>query len=1217
MKNNTFKTGVPNFWFRPKILLIMKLIIVIMTTFLIQASASSFAQRITLNEKATSLQIILSKIRMQTGYDFISNNDLIRNSRPYTIQVNNVSLEEALNVLFTNQDLTFEIEDKTVVIKEKKPSLFNRILDAIKAIDIRGKVLDETGKPLPGAVIKVKGTGISLITNNDGEFVIRDINSKTVLQISYIGFRTKEHTISGTESFISITMELIDNKLEEVNILSTGFQKLPKERATGSFELVNNQLLNRTVGTDVFSRLNGVTAGTLFSGNNVPLANQDVSASAVPGVKLSPLNKLQIRGISTLETGTLNLNPLVVLDNFPYTGDVNNINPNDVENITILKDAAAASIWGTKASNGVIVITTKRAGFEHPLRITLNSNVSIAEKPDLFYKRQMSSSDFIDLERKLFDQGVYDNSINDPVFQPVSPVVELLAKQRALPLTDLQGRTNIDNQINAFRSYDVRNDLLKYVYQTKVNQQYALNLTGGSKQISYLFSGGFDKNRESEIQIGYKRINLRSSVTIKPVNNFEIQTDIFYTGNEYKAPSYGTIIQGRTILNLPYEPYTRLADDQGNPLSVNPKNDYVRLKNSYKTTAGNGRLLNWEYKPLNDIGTNSALSKSQNLLMNLGLNYKLNSIFNTSVYYQYGRNVEEATNYESIDSYDMRSYINLYAEYDKTNPNSAAKFNIPLGGRSQSQDIFQTSNSLRGQLNANKTWNKDHEFNGIIGAEVRESKTYSAGSNILYGYYPDPLSSQPVLYNTPFPLLNEPDQYGTETIRQPIGGLQNFISRNTYFFINAAYTYKGMYTLSASARKDAANIFGVKVNRRGQPNWSVGGSYILSNEPFFNIDFFKYLKLRATYGYLGNVNNSISAYPIIQYAPNSNTITNLNYADLISPPNPSLGPERTGMVNFGLDFALKNNILSGSIEFYDKRSKNLIAPTPLDLSTGFNNQSVNSANLKTAGFEVNLTSTNLALRKFQWTTNFLLSFTHNVVTKYLLPKSQDAIDYIPTVTGILPQRIYISGNDPFSLYAYKWAGLDPETGDPMGYDKNGNLSKDYSSLINVKVTDMENLGSVIPLYYGALRNTFNWKSLSLSANILFKFAYHLNPPGIRYSDLITNTPYAYGDYSLRWQKPGDEKFTNVPSFTDGDSQRDIFYQGSSARVISGDHVRLQDIRLGYTFNQKTRYFKSAQIFTMVNNLGIIWKANKSGIDPDTFTNPPAPRTFVMGINVGF
>jgi len=268
---------------------------------------------------------------------------------------------------------------------------------------LTGCVLDSASRtPLAGASVRLKSSGGQ--TGPDGIFHIRVAADTGTLLITYTGYRPlfTRFTDLGSQNYY---LSPLTSNLKEL-VVSTGYQQLPADRATGSFSTVDNTLLNRRVSTDVLSRLEDVTPGLIFNRN-------------VPG----RVNDISIRGQATLFS---NAQPLIVLDNFPYDGDLNNINPNDVENITVLKDAAAASIWGSRAGNGVIVITTKKGHYNRPVHVSFNSNVTVGAKPNLFYATKMSTSDFIDVEQVLFSRGFYNNSANSPNHTALTPVVDLL-----------------------------------------------------------------------------------------------------------------------------------------------------------------------------------------------------------------------------------------------------------------------------------------------------------------------------------------------------------------------------------------------------------------------------------------------------------------------------------------------------------------------------------------------------------------------------------------------------------------------------------------------------------------------------------------------------------------------------------------------------------------------------------------------------------------------
>ncbi|NJI74034.1 SusC/RagA family TonB-linked outer membrane protein [Sphingobacterium kitahiroshimense] len=1220
-----FKQGVRHRWISPHIMIVMRITTFLLLIGCVHASANTYGQKVTLSERNVSLEQVISLLKQQTGYDFLYGADLHTDSRKVTIEAKNQEFSLVLNRLFGDESFSYTISDRTVVINSKK--------DATEPQrTIQGKVLDENRKPLQSATVSVEGTNQSIQTDLFGMFTLTNVDADATIRISYVGHDTRVIKVATIKGFIEVIIRMSENKLQEANVLSTGYYTLPKERATGSFEHVDNELFNRNVGPDVITRLKGLTVSTIFGPVDNPPSYTNPSGNTTLGSrKLNALNQLQIRGISTLEmstpfdAGTPGRLPLVILDNFPFEGDINNINPNDVESVTILKDAAAASIWGSRSSNGVIVITTKKGKLEQPLRISVNSNVTIKERPDLFYAPFMNSSDYIDIEKSNFNNGIYDWYVDDPSawYTSISPVVALLAKQRSLPMSDVTGRAAIDGQIDAYRNYDRRKDITKYLYRRAVLQQYSASLSGGGRQFSYFFSGGYDHNTDSEVNVYYRRKNLRSNMTFKPLNKLELSADIRYTNGLYHAPAI-LGAQQRVMLSLPFEPYLRLADEARNPLEViNPFNSLVS-NHRYRWAAGNGRLLDWRYFPLNDIQTNYGESNTQDFLMNFDVNYTIIPALRASVNYQYGKRNNLTTQFLDRDSWYMRSFINTYATYSKTDLTLPATFNVPIGDAISQTVQPGTSNTLRAQLNFDQTFHQLHEVNALVGFERSEAKIDGSPYVIqLYGYNSDPMMFSPVPYDTPLSYIN--GDGGTNVIPVPIYLLTSYIDRKTSVFMNASYSYNKRYVLTISARNDAANIYGIAASDRIKPNWSIGGAWNLHEEAFFMPGLLQTLKLRATYGYMGNINNTIATYPSITYSSSPNTITGLNYAQVGQAPNPYLAPERTGMLNIGVDFSLRNNRLSGTLEWYQKRSNNLIAPTPVDNSTGYQSIMMNSANMKTNGFEATLQSINLQNRDFRWTSNLLFAYTRNVVTKYLLPRADRASNYVVFNDGSPQFSSYREGYDPFSLYTYRFAGLDPQTGDPLGYDTNGHITNDYNEIINnSKVQHLENQGSIIPIYNGAFRNTLQWKSFSLSANMRYSLKYKLlrsvtnQDAGSGALFRYSMTPYWY--YANRWQQPGDEtKPDVVPSVRPGENNttRELFYQASSARVISGDHIRLEDIRLDYRIPRTGRVLRSMQVYCSINNLGIIWRANKFGIDPASMMQPPAPRTVTLGFNASF
>ncbi|HZE83076.1 MAG TPA: TonB-dependent receptor, partial [Puia sp.] len=501
----------------------------------------------------------------------------------------------------------------------------------------------------------------------------------------------------------------------------------------------------------------------------------------------------------------------------------------------------------------------------------------------------------------------------------------------------------------------------------------------------------------------------------------------------------------------------------------------------------------------------------------------------------------------------------------------------------------------------------------IGGAEIRDVEG-SVNDSRLYGYNQDLQSSQPVNY-IPF--------YAQYSGRSPaqIPYQDHTVSTSDHYisyYFNGSYNYRQRYILSTSARKDESNIFGARANDKGIRLYSIGAAWEISNEDFYRFSALPILKLRLTHGYSGNVDKSVSAYTTAQLNANFNSYGSTS-ASITNPPNPSLRWEQIHIVNMGVDFTGKDSRVEGSLEYYIKNGSDLIGLSALDPTTGNTQFKGNVAGMKAHGIDLALNTQNIK-GLISWTSSLLFSFTRDRVTKYDTSVSANpnldpgSIAYYLDPSVISP----LVGHPLYSVYALRWMGLDPLNGDPQGW-QNGHTSKDYKTMTNS--SDFKNLiykGTANPSFFGSLRNSVSWRQFSMSFNILYKFGYYFRRSSINYGDLFKGTR-GHPDYDMRWLSPGDEKRTSVPSLVyPANTDRDAFYSESEVLIERGDHIRLQDLRLSYDLQKKFHPglpVRAIQFYLYANNIGIIWKANHQGIDPDNVTSIPNPRTLAAGIKM--
>lgn len=1080
-------------------------------------------------------------------------------------------------------------------------ALLSPILCMCQSLSLKGKILNEGGDPIPGATITLKRPptsndkpqttnpadpilrspssspvgggqeGATTQSNNQGEFTITSPHIGDTLIISAVGYEPYTIIYDHTYSRYPSTTVLLKRKLgllAEV-VVNTGYQQLPKERATGSFTVIGKELLARSVSTNILDRLEGLTPSLLFDR------------------RVADDHKIQLRGLSTLSS-TISA-PLVVLDNFPFSGDINSINPADVESITLLRDATAASIWGARAGNGVIVITTKKGAYNQAPRLELSVLATHTPKPGLLKAVSMSPADFVNVEGFLFDKGFYNADINNITSRPpLSPVVEALAKQRAGTLSAAEA----DALLESYRSHDLRSDMLRYLYRPAVHNQYALNLSGGNTAVRYLFSAGWDRSLASLVGNSSNRLTFRTENAFRPLMALEFSLSAFYTNSGGKANSPGAWGTFRVGTGKRLYPYARLADADGNPLPLD-----IRYRGSYTDTAGAGLLLPWKYSPLEELSAADNNTGLEQWITNLGLRYNPGGALSFDLKYQYTGARTTNRNLYSTETFFTRDLVNLFSVITS----NTVKYNLPLGSILDEGLSAANGHYARAQAALNQAWGA-HRVVALAGAELRQEAT-ALTQNRIYGYNDDLLTFASVDYITRFPV------YGGLTSARTIPDtrrLENRLNRFVSLFANAAYTFQNRYTFSASVRKDASNLFGVRSNQKGIPLWSMGGRWNLAAEPFYGLSVLPVLSLRASYGYSGNTNPAVSAFATIRYASGSGTPTNLPNAYLNSPPNENLRWENVGTLNFGLDFGLPGNRLTGSFEYYRKTSNDLLETETLDFTTGLSFIITNSANMKGEGWDLTLNADVIKKGEIAWQSVFNLSRANYKVTRYLFNRNWNG--FTSDGTTIRP----LVGQNPYTLISYRWAGLDGTNGNPQGL-VNGQVSTDYNALTASPLENQVFHGPALPPYFGNWLNTLSWKTLSLSANITARLSHYFRRPSINYTNLFNNYD-GHPDFAIRWQAPGNEAFTAVPSMVYPlNTRRDNFYNNAEILVEKAGTIRLQDIRLAWT-PQKLKALKALQVFAYTAGLNLIlWKATEKSIDPDFPLGMKPPPSWSFGI----
>ncbi|MCK7559457.1 TonB-dependent receptor plug domain-containing protein [Chitinophaga sedimenti] len=531
----------------------MKLSLFLILLATLQASAfDADAQNITANYKNATMKQVLDELRDKTGTDVFYRNEFIAGAKPVTITFNNTPLETVLARLSEGQPFVIRKIDAGIILEMRRgPDLLADTEVPPATVTISGYIRTEDGKAIKGATVRVVGSRTQATTSNDdGYFTISGVEEKSWVVISSIGYEPYRFSASGNINDMNIRLKVRVSDLQTIEVkANTGFQELSLNRVNGSVVTVDNQLFNRRVTPDIISRLNGVIPGAYFN----PSATGSGSKYGIT-----------IRGQNTLSP-FVSRDPLIIVDNFPFEGDLGSLNPNDVENVTVLMDAAAAALWGARAGNGVIVITTKRGRFNQKASISFNSNVTIGNKPDVTYDQKfVDGATYIGLEKVLFDNGYYNNNLANKINYPsISPAVEIMNKVKTGQLTQQQGT----DLLTALGKNDIRDDYTKYFLRKSVVQQYALNVTGGGPSMSYYFSVGYDQARENSVGNRNNRISVMSSNTYSPVKNLLLTASLQFSQANTTNNNPFTLGNMPAVNGRPYS-YGDLVGPDGSALAL-------------------------------------------------------------------------------------------------------------------------------------------------------------------------------------------------------------------------------------------------------------------------------------------------------------------------------------------------------------------------------------------------------------------------------------------------------------------------------------------------------------------------------------------------------------------------------------------------------------------------------------------------------------------------
>lgn len=1073
--------------------------------------------------------------------------------------------------------------------------LFIGILSmAAQTRTVTGSVFDKAdNQPVIGATIAVmsaQGTvAHGTTTDLDGKFKLEVPSGTQNLTCRFMGYTTTTiHLQTGKDNY-TVYMENDSKQLNELVV--TGYQAIDRRKLTSAVTTI--KMSDEIIGgvNNIDQALAGQIAGL-----------SSVTSSGSPGAPV----KLRIRGTASL-SGTQD--PLWVLDGIPLEGtdipsmedlqDIDNIyqtsiagiNPQDIESITVLKDAAATAIYGARAANGVIVITTKKGKAGKP-QINFSMKLTYNPKTDIDRLNLLNSDEKVDLELGLL-QSDYTYRENKGDVARIIAGYGLTDAYKAGGWNALSPEAQAD--INALRA--VNTDWNDILFRGVFNQEYNVSLSGGSEKATYYSALGYYVEQGNVESVKNDRFNLTLKTDYRINSKLKVGASVF--ANRRKQRSYLTYNEGFT--NPVYysriaNPYMRPFDDEGN---------YI-----YDTNVQHrqGDDIVPDFNIFEERANTSNENTFTSLMSIFDAEFKWNEHFKVTSQFglQWDENMIEK--YAGQDSYAMRREKEQH-QYNGTTV-------LPEGGSNKITENHSSQWTWKAMAEYQNRFKDIHELELMAGTEIRHNEDKSLYSAV-YGYDARTLTSKPIIF--PNEEKAESVPLHTETY------LENaFVS----WFATGSYTLLHRYTLGGSIRFDGSDIFGVAKKYRYLPLYSVSGLWRISDEPFMkNVTVINNLGLRASYGLQGNIDKNTSPYLIGIY--DQTTILPGNSEDAIRPssaPNPDLRWEKTQSANIGMDLSLWDNIISLSVDYYYRKGTDLIGLRMLPLETGYTSTTVNWAQMENEGVEVALTTRNIHTKDFTWFTNLNFGYNDNTVLRETVAEN-----------AIKPSR---EGYSVGAIFAYKTAGLDDE-GYPLFLTQDGRkvTATEFFKLNNagastLSAEEQRNLysyiGSTEPKVSGGFMNTFKYKRVTLGINCIFNFGMY-----VQTTPTYDPTYYDRGlnsnrDILNRWTP--DHTNTTLPKLmTENDGRTGEYLRYKEQNLFreldiwvkKQNYFRFESIRLGYELPEKWLKpvgIKSASVSLEGRNLWVIASNYHNYLDPETMGNPyaaPIPKSFIFGLNVNF
>lgn len=1074
---------------------------------------------------------------------------------------------------------------------------------------IKGRVIDSTTKEaLIGATVFIspdeKGAANyspqGVVTDYDGNYLFTFPTSVKTIIISYVGYNAETLQLTSSDTY---NIQLQEDATMLTDLVVTGYQRIERRKLTSSVSRVEAEDIMQVGAPNVDQLLTGQIAGLVST-----------PSSGAPG----GASKIRIRGTVSLSGSS---DPLWVLDGIPLEGNdvprdfqaqenidnltntsIAGLNPNDIKDITILKDAAATAIYGARAANGVIVITTKK-GREGKMRINFSSDLFYTKKPDYSRLNLMNASEKVNLEMSLLQNPYHTYRTENG---GVARILESTGQKDAFLQNGLSGvSSQAQEQINALRVDGT--DWFNEIYRPTLNQQYGLSLSGGSNVASYYFSAGYYTEEGTTKGTSFDRFNVTMNTDFNITSKLKFSVGLFANQNDRNSYIVNGTYTNAQNYTRRVNPYLTAYDDNGK---------YV-----YDPDLMNTSDLPIPFNYLEEQKNSNYFMKSQSLKSIFEINYKVMNSLNLSS--QLGLQIENnaAEKFGAAQTFFTRQYRESYRYRGQSV--------LPEGGIIQNWEDRMFQYNWRNQAFYQQNFADRHDIDIMAGMELRRNdftEVHTKG----FGFDENSMTTKPVIF---------PEGYsGTHSL-----GLRQYSKRfieNAFvsFFSTASYTLDKKYTIFGSLRYDGSDLFGVDPKYKYLPLWSISGAWNANREAFLkDVTWLSNLKVRGSYGLQGNIDKETS--PFVKGFWNNTSFfpgQSVPTINVVSPPNKYLRWEKTSTTNIGFDLGIIDNRINISFDAYNRNSQDLINSKALPHENGFNYVNLNWAQVSNKGWEVSLSTLNVKTKDFRWNTDFNISKNKSEVTRINTPDN----DWFPSREGYPVNAIFgikTAGLDENGMMLFKTSEgqkvsmkefYNLETG-MWGDVVTGYNTKEFRELFTY-------MGDMDPQLTGGFNNRFSYKDfdLSISSNFFINRTVRETPfynptqvdPGVNYTTRINdvwtedNTSGIYP--RVLGRNTNNDEIDMAYGWIDSyDASRSYNYYDIWIKKISS--IRISSIRLGYTLRDdilKSKHISSIRFNLEARNPFVFGSSYEGYFDPENYGNiysQPIPKTISFGVNVSF